>query len=213
MKNMENIPLSNVSKGDLVTNDTLCPSCLMERDAKNTDCPYCGIVYSQYYRWSKEKRTKLTISGLYHLNVNDIEELQAAWSQVELMYLSQDTHDQFLRLCLRLKSLPFAAHCYTERLKIFVDDEIASFQLQKIITLSRELYGLPIEGKAFPINTSLLHYTRALSIIGIVSGIVVLMLGLMTKNPMFYTLMGVSMIVGFTGTAFLVRYLKNEIVE
>jgi hypothetical protein len=213
MKNMENLPLSNVSKGDVVANETLCPSCLMERDAKNTDCPYCGIVYSQYYRWSKEKKTKLTISGLYHLNFNNIEELQSAWAQVELMYYNQESHDRFLRLCLRLKSLPFAAHCYTERLKTFGDDEVANYQLGKVMALSREWFGLKQEASAFPVNNSLLNYTRALSMLGIFTGVVVLMLGLLTTSPIYYHVMGAFMIIGFTGIMYLLRYLKNEIVE
>lgn len=210
MKNMENLPLSNVSKGDMVIDESTCPSCLMEREAKTTECRYCGIVYSQYYRWSKEKRTKITISGLYHLNVSEIEELQAAWSQVELMYLSQETHDQFLRLCLRLKSLPFAAYCYNERLKIFVDDEIASFQLQKIITLSREWFGLDMKEEPFPFNRMLMRMTSVLSGLGMGTGLLTLMTGLLTNTPGYYVMTGLFMMVAFTAIFSLARYLGRE---
>ena len=136
MKNMEN-PLTHVSKNRIPTDgDELCPSCLMPRAAMATECTHCGIIFSQYKKWAKEKRTKLTISGLYHLSAADIDALENAWEQVEAVYLDQDRHERFIHMCQRLKSLPFAAYKYNARLHMFSDDDIARFQLGRVVTLA-----------------------------------------------------------------------------
>lgn len=197
MKNIEN-PLSNVSKNENLSEDSVCPSCLSERVANSRECTYCGIVYSQYYRWSKEKRTKLTISGLYHLNVADIEALETAWDRIESAYISKDTHEKFLLMCLRLKSLPFAAHCYKRRLEIFPDDDIARLQLDKVISLAKDWFGLDVEEERTPFNTGLMRIAVSLSAFGIVTGIVTLFAGLLTKNPTFYLVAGTLITLVFT---------------
>lgn len=199
MKNMENLPLSNVSKNEIVTDESTCPSCLMEREAKSTDCQYCGIVFSQYYRWSKEKRTKLTISGLYHLNVTDIENLQTAWQRIEMNYWNQDTHEKFLHTCLRMKSLPFAAYCYTQRLQILPDDDVARLQLEKIVSLSKDWFAPDLEELPSPYNRGLLVVTAALAVMGVIAGVLTLFTGLLTTSRSFYVITGLFMCAAFIG--------------
>ncbi len=210
MKNTDYSSLSDVSKDQTITDTETCPSCLMERDAKATECSSCGIVFSQYYRWSKEKRTKLTISGLYHLTVAEIEALEAAWKSVEMMYWDQATHDKFLHRCLRLKSLPFAAHSYTERLKIFSDDDIAYLQLQKIISLSKDWVGEETPEITLPYNRSLLRWAGAVSVLGVCAGVITLFLGLLTTSRGFYTGFGVSMCAVFLLSFATFRYIARS---
>lgn len=211
MKNTEIPSLSNVSNTEIHINTTTCPSCLMEREAKATECPSCGIVFSQYYRWSKEKRTKLTISGIYHLNVSEIEALETGWKNVEMMYWDQQVHDKFLHMCLRLKSLPFAAHAYTERLKIFNDDDIAYLQLQKIVSLSRDWFGMETPEDLGPFNKSLVRIAAALSVIGICAGVVTLFVGMLTASRGYYALTGVVMAVVFTVLFVRLKRLASQV--
>lgn len=195
MKNTDFPSLSNVSKNEILTDSTLCPSCLMEREAKALECTSCGIIYSQYYKWSKEKRTKLTISGLYHLNVTEIENLEALRKTVELSYWDQAAHDKLLHSCLRLKSLPFAAHFYSERLTIFPDDDIAYLQLQKIRALAKDWIAQPDEEERWPLSHSLWRYTAALAVMGMATGVFTLFLGLLTKDVAFYSFFSLLTII------------------
>jgi len=137
---IENQGQDLVGDSSLGTPDLLCPSCLSERDVADQECAYCGIVFSQYHRWLKATKSKITISGLYHLSADDLERLEKMWSKVQTLYWSEDEHYKFMMHCLRLKSLPFAIHCYKKRLEIFPDDDIADLQIAKLKSLAKEWY-------------------------------------------------------------------------
>lgn len=209
MKNIVN-PLSNVSKDEILSSETMCPSCLCEREATDVECSFCGIVFANYYRWSKTTRSKLTISGLYHLNADDLERLEASWSRVQTLYWSEEEHYKFMMQCLRLKSLPFAIHSYKKRLELFPDDDVAVVQIQKLKALAREWYDQGVDVPSIPFHRGLFLWSQALSVMGIVSGIVVLFLGLLTSTRGFYVLLSLVMVVAFMGLFVLSRRLRLE---
>lgn len=199
MKNTDIPSLSNVSNAEITTDASICPSCLMEREATDLECRSCGIVFAQYYKWSKEKRTKLTISGLYHLNVAEIETLEKLRKNVELAYWDQQAHEKLLHACLRLRSLPFAAHFYTERLTIFPDDDIAYLQLTKVSALAKDWFGTSGSEDIQPLSPRLWRYTAALSVIGMIAGVFTLFLGLLTKSVGFYSVFAIVTIATSVG--------------
>jgi hypothetical protein len=190
MKNIEN-SLSNVSKTAVSLEvDAICPSCFMPKTSSDLECNQCGIVFSQYYKWAKEKKVKHTISGLYHLSNNDIDALEASWKKIENVYLDQTTHEQFIHLCLRLKSLPFAAHKYNERVRLFPEDDIARHQLEKVIALANEWFGTAEEADPVLGSPTLWRLLIAFSGFAICASIFSLFVGMTSSTPAYYLWFG-----------------------
>lgn len=175
-----------------------CPSCLdVLLDPKRDDCPSCGIVISQFKRVSLEKRLKLTVGGLYHLSSFDCEALEAAWRRVEIAYYDSESHNQFIHMCYRLKSLPYAAKKYTERMEMIPDDETADVMRKRVLLLSQESLPGSVT-KTLPataVTASLMRIFNAILVMGMIGGLVVALGSALTENKMYFFGLGAFMMI------------------
>lgn len=208
MKNMEQT-LSNVSKHQNVMDVSLCPSCFMEKQAKDTQCAYCGIVFVHYYRSMNEKRTKFTVNGLRHLKATDIASLAQLWKNIEALYTDENSHAHFLRECVRLNSLPYAAYCYSERIKIHPEDDIARLQLNKVAAMALDFFGRDMDDELAIYKTNYFRAIRFVSWLAIPAGVLVIFGGLITLTPKFYMGFGLFIILSFMWVINALRRFKQ----
>lgn len=170
-----------------------CPSCYETLKAGATDCTSCGIVLSHFYRVATEKRLKLTIGGLYHLTSTECVEIETAWSKVENFYYDSNLHSQFLYLCFRLKSLPYAVKKYNDRLlKDSLDDIASTMKLRAMTLASESLPGKAIESDWMPtlLTRTLLRTMIVMLVIGVCGGSVLMLTSILTAQKYFFLAMG-----------------------
>ncbi|MCB9072726.1 MAG: hypothetical protein H6623_03825 [Bdellovibrionaceae bacterium] len=208
---MKNMPdsLSHVSNkvdGVLTDENLLCPACFAPRKSTDIECCQCGVIFSQYTKWAREKRTKHTIGGLYHLSIEDIDGLEMLWTKIENAYLDQDLHNRFIHRCLALKSLPFAAFKYQQQLRKSPEDDLARYQLEKVMTLVREWFA-PEKPVSYVLGSSTLwRWLIALSILGWVVGILALFAGMLTSTPSYYLAFGGGIVIV---SSFIYIYMRR----
>ncbi len=170
-----------------------CPSCYQTLKPKALDCASCGIILENYRRASTERKLKHTIGGLYHLTVEECVQLERAWTKIESIYYDQKLHDQFLHLCLRLKSLPFAVKKYKNRLDLNAYDDIATMMKNRALLLASE--SLPttsaIEGWVPPVLAMALFRTLIVFlIVGSCAGSVLMLISALTTEKLFFFALG-----------------------
>ncbi len=189
MKNLEtNVTTPHFSHPEQLIMDH-CPACYETLKPQASECFSCGVVLEHFQRVATEKRLKLTIGGLYHLSSQECLDLEAAWAKVESVYFDQQMHQRFLHLCLKLKSLPFAAKKYAERLALNTHDEIASHMKVQVMGLALE--SLPhrsqnnvAEDSVMPIY--LLRLLTVCLVIGVSLGAVMMLISVLTTHQFFY---------------------------
>ena len=184
-------PNAENSIDDLVLDH--CPSCYETLQPKALDCASCGIILENYRRASTERKLKHTIGGLYHLTVEECVQLERAWTKIESIYYDQKLHDQFLHLCLRLKSLPFAVKKYKNRLDLNAYDDIATMMKNRALLLASE--SLPttsaIEGWVPPVLAMALFRTLIVFlIVGSCAGSVLMLISALTTEKLFFFALG-----------------------
>ena len=187
-----------------------CPSCLEVLEEGRDDCFSCGIVISQFKRVALEKRLKLTVGGLYHLTSFDCEALEAAWAKVEAVYYDTESHNQFIHLCYRFKSLPFAAKRYSERLAANPQDDTADLMRKRVMVLSQE--SLPEAATRTlprsPITASLMRFFSATLVMGIIGGVVVILASALTDSKMYFFGLGLFM---FVSSLMSLLFMKRQL--
>ena len=108
-----------------------CPSCLEFLPENATECASCGILLSNFKRVSLEKRIKITIPALMHLNSYECEALEREWDKVLASYSSREVHDRFLNYCYQRRALPYVVHQYQQLLAKDVSDDLAEFMMKR----------------------------------------------------------------------------------
>lgn len=170
-----------------------CPSCYETLKAGATDCSSCGIVLSHFHKVSTEKRLKLTIGGLYHLTSNECVEIESAWSKVESFYYDSNLHSQFLYLCFRLKSLPYAVKKYNDRLLEDSLDDIASTMKMRAMTLASESLPAKSIDSGWGPSILMLALVRTMMVVlvmGVCAGSVLMLTSALTTEKFFFLAMG-----------------------
>jgi hypothetical protein len=170
-----------------------CPSCYQTLKPKALDCASCGIILENYRRASTERKLKHTIGGLYHLTGEECVQLERAWTKIESIYHDQKLHNQFLHLCLRLKSLPFAAKKYKSRLDLNPYDDIAAMMKNRALLLASESLptSSPAEDWVPPVLAMALFRTLILFlIVGSCAGSVLMLISALTTEKLFFFALG-----------------------
>jgi hypothetical protein len=187
-----------------------CPACLEPLSGGRDDCPSCGIVISQFKRVSLEKRLKLTVAGLYHLSSFDCEALEAAWHKVELMYYDTESHNQFIHMCYKFKSLPYAAKKYVERLALDPNDDIADLMRKRILMLSQEF--MPAQAtKTLPpsvVTKSLMKLFNTILIFAMIAGVFIVLISALTASKMYFFGLGLFIILS---SLMSLLFMKHQI--
>ncbi len=174
-----------------------CPACLVPLSGPYDDCSSCGVVISQFKRVSLEKRLKLTVAGLYHLSSFDCETLEASWQRVEAVYYDSEAHNQFIHLCYKFKSLPYAAKKYSERLAKNPQDDIADTMKKRVLVLSQEFLPQSTT-KTLPesaMTRSLMKVFNVILVGAMIAGVLMLFVSALTTSKMYFFGLGLFMIV------------------
>lgn len=170
-----------------------CPSCYETLREGATDCSNCGVVVEHFQRLATEKRLKLTIGGLYHLTSAECMELESAWAKIESVYYDSQLHNQFLLLCFRLKSLPYAVKKYNDRLlKDSLDDIAATMKNRAMMLASESLPGKAIASDWVPpiLAQALLRTMIVILVMGVCAGSVMMLFSVLTAQKFFFLGMG-----------------------
>jgi hypothetical protein len=187
-----------------------CPACLEPLSADRDDCPSCGVVISQFKRVSLEKRLKLTVAGLYHLSSFDCEALEAAWHKVELLYYDTESHNQFIHMCYKYKSLPYAAKKYVERLALDPTDDIADLMRKRVLMLSQEF--MPTQAsKTVPesvVTKSLFKLFNTILIFAMIAGVFIVLVSALTASKMYFFGLGLFIILS---SLMSLLFMKHQI--
>jgi hypothetical protein len=192
-----------------------CPSCLEFIPPQAKECPSCNVVIEQFNRAALERRTKIMIPGLAHLSARQCEELDQAWRKVEALYIDTEIHHQFLHMCYRLKSVPFAVKKYTERLERNYLDETADMMRKSAVVLLQEtlttrapaVLERPVVPEAHRGFLRLFNYVMGMSLVG---GVVILLVSGLTQSKMFFFGLGLFLILSSVMT---LLFLKRELVS
>jgi hypothetical protein len=191
MKIMPDNYKSELSIDDVILDH--CPSCYQTLRAKAVECSSCGIVLENYRRASTERKLKHTIGGLYHLTAEECAQLEKAWLKIESVYYDQKLHDQFLHLCLRFKSLPFAVKKYQSRLDINSTDDIAVMMKNRALVLATESLPLVSANERWLPSLLALALFRTLIVflvVGTCAGSVLMLISALTTERLFFFAMG-----------------------
>jgi len=199
MKFTEDKLSQNVSQKQLSFQQDVeaCPSCLEPLDPGQSDCSSCGVVISQFKRVSLEKRLKLTVAGLYHLSSYDCEMLEAAWHKVETLYYDSESHNQFIHLCYKYKSLPFAIKKYTDRLALTPHDDIADTMRKRVLVLSQEFMPQAVT-KTLPasvVSKSIFRLFNSILVFAMVAGVFILLVSALTTSKMYFFGLGLFILL------------------
>lgn len=191
-----------------------CPSCYATLKVGAKDCLACGIVLGNYQKIITEKKLKLTISGLYHLTAAECLQIENAWNKIETVYYDQNLHNQFLHLCLRLKSLPFAVKKYNDRLLKDSLDDIASTMKNRAMLLASE--SLPRQSVSEPwvppvLAQALLRTLIVFLLIGVCAGSVLVLISVLTVQKFFFLAMGVFVMSSCLLSAIVLQRLQRSL--
>jgi len=177
--------------------DVSCPSCLAILNGEPEECTSCGVVISHFKRVSLEKRLKLTVAGLYHLSSFDCEALETAWQKVEAAYYDTEVHNQFIHLCYRFKSLPYAVKKYAQRVAVDPLDDIADMMKKRVLILAQE--SLPeAQTKELPptmITRSLMRFFTAILSFSLIGGVFMLLISALTQHKLYFFGLGLFIVV------------------
>ena len=171
-----------------------CPSCYQTLKVGAKDCLACGIVLENYQKIVTEKKLKLTMSGLYHLTPVECLQIENAWSKIETLYYDQNLHNQFLHLCLRLKSLPFAVKKYNDRILQDSLDDIASTMKNRAMLLASESLPRDFVSESWVppvLAQALLRTLIVFLLLGVCAGSVLVLVSVLTVQKFFFLAMGV----------------------
>lgn len=207
-----NAPAQEPSLSDLVLEH--CPACYQTLKPKALDCSACGIVLENYRRVSVERRLKHTIGGLYHLTIDECLQLEKAWTKIESLYYDQNLHNQFLHMCLRQKSLPFAVKKYKNRLDLNSYDEIAMIMKNRALVLASESLPAVTSGEAWvpPILALALFRTLIVFlIIGTCAGSVIMLISALTTQKLFFFMLGAFLTATCLLSAMSLRRLHKAV--
>lgn len=184
-----------------------CPSCLTPVSESAVECSSCNVIISQFKRVSFEKRLKMTIGGLYHLTSYDCEELEKAWTKVESAFYDTEIHHQFMHMCYKMRSLPFAVKKYSDRLETNPGDDVADVMRRRVMLLAQE--SLPAaEMKVLPpslTTASLMRLFTAMLGMGTLSGVLLLFIAAFTSSKMYYFGLGMFLIVSTIMSLLMMR--------
>lgn len=170
-----------------------CPSCYETLKEGASDCSSCGVVISHFQRMATEKKIKLTIGGLYHLTSAECMELESTWAQLEAVYYDSRLHSQFLFLCFKLKSLPYAVKKYNDRLLNDSLDDIALTMKNRAMMLASEsLPGKAVGSDWIPpiLAQALLRTMIVVLVMGVCAGSVMMLFSVLTSQKFFFLGMG-----------------------
>lgn len=200
MKFTEDKQFQNLPQKQLGFQDGLagCPSCLEPLVENRDDCPSCGVVVAQFKRVSLEKRLKLTVAGLYHLSSFDCEALEQAWLRVEAVYFDTESHNQFIHMCYKFKSLPYAAKKYMERLAVNPQDDIADIMRKRVLVLSQEFVPSMTSAKSLPtpvVTRSLMRMFNAILVFAMIAGVFIVLISALTTSKMYFFGLGLFIVV------------------
>jgi hypothetical protein len=174
-----------------------CPSCLEILEGDRETCKACGVVIAQFKRVALEKRLKHTVAGLYHLSSTDCETLEKAWQKVESVYHDTELHNQFIHLCYRYKSMPFAAKKYGNQLEINPQDDIAELMKRRVLLLCQD--SIPeLATKTLPPSTithSLMRIFSSILVFGMIGGVFLLLISALTQSKMYFFGLGLFIII------------------
>lgn len=182
---------NKISVQDLVLDH--CPSCYQTLKPKALDCASCGIILQNYRRASTERKLKHTIGGLYHLTAEECVQLERAWGKIESVYYDQNLHNQFLHMCLRLKSLPFAVKRYKSRLDMDSYDDIATMMKNRAILLASESLPSTRSAEAWVPPVLALALFRTLIvflIVGTCAGSILMLISALATEKLFFFALG-----------------------
>lgn len=187
-----------------------CPSCYETLKPQAIECDSCGVVLSHFQKVAIEKRLKLTIGGLSHLTSSECMELEKAWQKIEAVYYDSSLHDQFLHLCLRLKSLPYAVKKYQDRLgKDSLDEIAATMRTRASLLVSEALPAGRVWQEREEMSLLMRAMLRTLTVVlilGVCAGSVLMLISALTAQKIFFLAMGVFITAGCLLCAgFLVR--------
>jgi DNA-directed RNA polymerase subunit M/transcription elongation factor TFIIS len=91
-----------------------CPKCGAPRGAEDA-CAKCGLIFA---KWTEDADSETP------------ETVVQLWKNIQKHWDDEILHRDFLRACLEVEALSFAARCYRSR-----DDDVAKEQLRKLTNI------------------------------------------------------------------------------